>query len=647
MVRIALYALVLMMVLPRWSTGQMLPKQENGKWGVVDTKGEWLALPTFQSAYTHSPYLIALVDGDNRVQFAHGDGRLTPPYDWSAHWYGRSDREGIFRFKRVANRPELQVFENARLKTGNLCFDGHELLIIHRLIPVYPYPYRYENTDYFFMPNGSPVDKLADKTNANLSLLPINDSLYYLRVGNEFGVVKNDGSFQIEPQYQQLYYIPTKSSSSRVEVYSQVLRKSKFVDACALFPFQKGELWGYMDENGTEIITPRFTAAYHFNNGRAAACENGRFGYIDTLGTWIIPPRFRIAFDFNGEVAPYPIEGQYGFIDRMGKEIISAQYERIVAYKWHFIATKKDSSRSFISCDGVPLPILMDTAPGFITRDSSLLIDYGDSIRVLPKGLFSKSHTITHLQKTTDNPSLCLQKKGPLQGIYDRHQARWLLNGPYQNISVLPNDLDVLEESWYDMSRPIYHFGQHWIYQNAYPYQNYEYYLLAKLGSNYYLHATAIGDSMAIPKWLAQTVSKASWVSGCNERLLVSKGADWIDFNIAFKTYRFHKDLNQKYPYCNETITYQKDSLWGIYSMKKGQVLSRSYSRIHLCENAFGVLHFARIKGKNGHWAIYDIQRRKFLTAFEFDEIEYYSIDGWFKTSSNGETRWINPTDLY
>ena len=61
--------------------------------------------------------------------------------------------------------------------------------------------------------------------------------------------------------------------------------------------------YGYIDEDGNQVIEFRYMFAEDFNEGLAAVSEDGKkYGYIDHDGNWAIEPQFDYAEDFyNGE----------------------------------------------------------------------------------------------------------------------------------------------------------------------------------------------------------------------------------------------------------------------------------------------------------------------------------------------------------
>lgn len=63
---------------------------------------------------------------------------------------------------------------------------------------------------------------------------------------------------------------------------------------------QKNGLWGFIDETGKALVTPRFADARSFSGGfaRVRLTEDGSWGYIDHAGKMAIAPWFEYADDF-------------------------------------------------------------------------------------------------------------------------------------------------------------------------------------------------------------------------------------------------------------------------------------------------------------------------------------------------------------
>lgn len=50
--------------------------------------------------------------------------------------------------------------------------------------------------------------------------------------------------------------------------------------------------WGYVDEDGEEVIKPQYEDAKSFSNGLAGVCKDGKWGFINTDGYMVIEPQF-------------------------------------------------------------------------------------------------------------------------------------------------------------------------------------------------------------------------------------------------------------------------------------------------------------------------------------------------------------------
>ena len=92
-----------------------------------------------------------------------------------------------------------------------------------------------------------------------------------------------------------------------------------------LFPVKRGNLAGFIDIKGDEIIPLQFAEVGEFSEGLAAAqdVESGKWGYIDRTGTFIISPQFRTAGFFSEGLAGVRMEDSDGwYINRSGELII-------------------------------------------------------------------------------------------------------------------------------------------------------------------------------------------------------------------------------------------------------------------------------------------------------------------------------------
>lgn len=69
------------------------------------------------------------------------------------------------------------------------------------------------------------------------------------------------------------------------------------------FAVQKNGLWGFIDTNGNEIITPQYEDYDSFNDGIAIVRKNRKRGYINKLGQEITPLKYWHCHFFYGGIA--------------------------------------------------------------------------------------------------------------------------------------------------------------------------------------------------------------------------------------------------------------------------------------------------------------------------------------------------------
>ena len=86
------------------------------------------------------------------------------------------------------------------------------------------------------------------------------------------------------------------------------------------------ELWGYVDQDLSFRVEPRFRAAEDFSGGLAAVSNSAAYFYIDPAGRVVIPGPFDYANQFHeGLAVVYRNERAY-YIDRTGRHAVPGMY---------------------------------------------------------------------------------------------------------------------------------------------------------------------------------------------------------------------------------------------------------------------------------------------------------------------------------
>ncbi|EHB62384.1 MULTISPECIES: WG repeat-containing protein [Paenibacillus] len=149
--------------------------------------------------------------------------------------------------------------------------------------------------------------------------------------------------------------------------------------------------YGYINEQGNIVISPTYTSAFPFHQGRAivntAEDYRWKYGVIDSQGKWIIQPEYNDIRDLNEErfalgravdpEQPY-IGSIYAIADWEGKRLSEFMYRDVSDYQ-HGLASVYDGKQTyFIDRTGHP-------APGYprVDGSGSLTLEPGGLIKAL------------------------------------------------------------------------------------------------------------------------------------------------------------------------------------------------------------------------------------------------------------------------
>ena len=108
----------------------------------------------------------------------------------------------------------------------------------------------------------------------------------------------------------------------------------KYEDADAfsdgLARVQSAEGWGFVNENGEEIIPCKYKVAVpDFSEGLARVKTKEGWGFVNKNGEEIIPCKYKEAYGFSEGLAGVKTEKGWGFINKDGEEIIPCKYKEV------------------------------------------------------------------------------------------------------------------------------------------------------------------------------------------------------------------------------------------------------------------------------------------------------------------------------
>ncbi len=156
------------------------------------------------------------------------------------------------------------------------------------------------------------------------------------RVAGKVGFMAPDGHWLIEPAFEAAGML----SHDRVA-------------------FRREWFWGYLDTNGTEVVSPRFHSAADFQEGlaRVKSNEERRYGFIAADGSWVIEPVYIKADHMFEGLALVEDEQFRGYVDSQGQRVIEIDFA---------LAHSFSSGRALV-CHDISGPIgFIDTSGGLI-----------------------------------------------------------------------------------------------------------------------------------------------------------------------------------------------------------------------------------------------------------------------------------------
>jgi hypothetical protein len=274
-------------------------KEDRGKWGYINTRGEFAITPRFDSST--NDYVWPFEGGFAKIEVA---GR-----------FGYIDHTGNF-----AVEPKFLDGDAFHDGMARVIVDGP--CVYSRIASEAPCP------DFGVVPKGSKIDQqrklsgckytFIDTTGLVMSeqrfdyALPFAEGLAPVRIGALWGFIDKKGAVAIAPRFESA---------------------ASFSDGLALV--SENGLFGYIDRTGAYDIRPQFKSAENFVGGRAVVGNmDSGYRYIDHQGKNAIPGTFALASRFFKGLAHVKVRthlrgdqdihhGTFEYIDSTGKVVFT------------------------------------------------------------------------------------------------------------------------------------------------------------------------------------------------------------------------------------------------------------------------------------------------------------------------------------
>jgi len=154
-------------------------------------------------------------------------------------------------------------------------------------------------------------------------VVSFSDGMAAVRIGNKdfgkWGFLNKEG-FEVVPHK----IVPFKYNA--VFSFSDGLARVK-----------KNNKWGFIDKNGTEVVTCKYDTINVFKEGLALISSNGKWGFIDKNCKEVVPCNYYdYALEFSEGLAAVRIgddeNGRWGYINKLGNVVIFYNYHRAQSF---------------------------------------------------------------------------------------------------------------------------------------------------------------------------------------------------------------------------------------------------------------------------------------------------------------------------
>jgi WG containing repeat len=112
---------------------------------------------------------------------------------------------------------------------------------------------------------------------------------------------------------------------------------------------------GFIDDQGTRVVAPRFDNARPFQCGLASIKAHDAWGAIDNCGNMTIDPISEIPFRISSDRVVYQVGRRRGIMDFAGRVIVEPKYRAIGEFQEGLAWMASKNHYGFISLDGAEL----------------------------------------------------------------------------------------------------------------------------------------------------------------------------------------------------------------------------------------------------------------------------------------------------
>lgn len=259
------------------------------------------------------------------IGFGCNNERLIAPFEKDGKWGVVNGKGEIILDPKYASieipgklkNEDLIKVEDFNGKTGYIDFSGKEIIPL-----IYDRGTSFSEGYAFVCSEGSypimvDIQGNGKELEGIMMVSRLSEGLAVFQKARRYGFLDKNGAIEIAPQY-----LSAKGFRNGLAAVK--------CDNCNTEDLENSTkgLWGFIDEKGDFKIEAQFEDAYFFDeNGRSIVKKNGEYFFIDISGKRIFERSFDQVFAFSDKKAKVKMGDKFGFIDLSGEQAIPFLYQ--------------------------------------------------------------------------------------------------------------------------------------------------------------------------------------------------------------------------------------------------------------------------------------------------------------------------------
>lgn len=154
-----------------------------------------------------------------------------------------------------------------------------------------------------------------------------------------------------------------------------------------LIPVRKADKWGFINTNGSIVVSLDYEQVGRFSEGLCPVVSNGKIAYIDATGKQITEAIYEQSDEFSEGLAAVKKDDFWGYIDKTGKVVIPFSYEKAYKFDKGVAYVVKDDAEIYINTQNQVV-----VAPKSQTNDNQIIAKEYMLEKIEKEGLYTFMH---------------------------------------------------------------------------------------------------------------------------------------------------------------------------------------------------------------------------------------------------------------